>query len=61
MRNFDKLEEDAKHELYPGCIDYSILKFVIEMLNVKHELYLGFIVGLCNLKLIGIIMENLVY
>ena len=35
MRNFDKLEEDAKHELYPGCIDYSILKFVIEMLNVK--------------------------
>ena len=33
--NFDKLEDDAKHELYPGCIDYSILKFVIEMLNVK--------------------------
>ena len=35
MRHFDKLEEDAKHELYPGCIDYSILKFIIEMLNVK--------------------------
>ena len=32
---FDKLEEDAKHELYTGCTDYSILKFVIEMLNVK--------------------------
>ena len=61
VRHFDKLEEDAKRELYPGCTDYSILKFVIEMLNVKHELYLGFIVGLCNLKLIGIIMENLVY
>ncbi|XP_075645867.1 uncharacterized protein LOC142617058 [Castanea sativa] len=35
VRNFDKLEEDAKRELYPGCTDYSILKFVIEMLNVK--------------------------
>ena len=35
VRYFDKLEEDAKHKLYPGCIDYSILKFVIEMLNVK--------------------------
>ena len=27
--NFDKLEEDARRELYPGCTDYSILKFVI--------------------------------
>ena len=35
VRHFDKLEEDAKRELYPGCNDYSILKFVIEMLNVK--------------------------
>ncbi|XP_075636598.1 uncharacterized protein LOC142608811 [Castanea sativa] len=35
VRNFDKLEEDAKRELYPGYTDYSILKFVIEMLNVK--------------------------
>jgi len=35
VRNFDKFKEDAKHELYPGCTDYSILKFVIEMLNVK--------------------------
>ncbi|KAK9990796.1 hypothetical protein SO802_025781 [Lithocarpus litseifolius] len=33
--NFDKLEEDAKRELYPGCTDYNILKSVIEMLNVK--------------------------
>ena len=35
VRNFDKFEEDTKRELYPGCTDYSILKFVIEMLNVK--------------------------
>ena len=35
VHHFDKLEEDAKRELYPGCTDYSILKFVIEMLNVK--------------------------
>ena len=33
--NFDKLEEDAKRELYLGCTDYSILKFFIEKLNVK--------------------------
>ena len=33
--HFDKLVEDEKCELYPGCTDYSILKFVIEMLNVK--------------------------
>ncbi|XP_050289784.1 uncharacterized protein LOC126727931 [Quercus robur] len=33
--NFDKLEEDAKRELYLDCTDYSILKFIIEMLNVK--------------------------
>ena len=35
VSNFDKLEKDAKHELYLGCTDYSILKFFIEMLNVK--------------------------
>ena len=35
VHHFDKLEEDAKRELYSGCTDYSILKFVIEMLNVK--------------------------
>ena len=35
VRHFDKLEEDTKHESYLGCTDYSILKFVIEMLNVK--------------------------
>ncbi|KAK9995691.1 hypothetical protein SO802_020377 [Lithocarpus litseifolius] len=35
VRHFDKLEKDAKRELYPGCTDYSILKFVIKMLNVK--------------------------
>ena len=35
VRHFDKFEEDAKRELYPSCTNYSILKFVIEMLNVK--------------------------
>jgi len=35
VHNFDKLKEDAKRELYPGCTNYSILKFVIKMLNVK--------------------------
>ncbi|XP_050289827.1 uncharacterized protein LOC126727977 [Quercus robur] len=35
VRHFNKLKENAKHELYLGCTDYSILKFVIEMLNVK--------------------------
>ena len=35
VRHFDKLEEYAKRELYPSCTDYSILKFVIEMLNVE--------------------------
>ena len=35
MRNFDKLEEDAKCELYPGCTDFSILKFIVKMLNMK--------------------------
>ena len=31
VHHFDKLEEDAKRELYSGCTDYSILKFVIEI------------------------------
>ena len=35
VRNFDKMFSDSKHELYPGCTDYTLLKFVIEMLNVK--------------------------
>ena len=35
VRNFNKFEKDAKCELYSGCTDYSILKFVIKMLNVK--------------------------
>ena len=35
LRHFDKLEEDAKRELYLDYTDYSILKLVIEMLNVK--------------------------
>ena len=35
VHNFDKFEKDAKRQLYPGCIDYTILKFVIKMLNAK--------------------------
>uniref|UniRef100_A0A2N9GCW6 Transposase-associated domain-containing protein n=1 Tax=Fagus sylvatica TaxID=28930 RepID=A0A2N9GCW6_FAGSY len=35
VRNFDKLLDDAKREVYPGCKDYTLLKFVIEMMNVK--------------------------
>ena len=35
MHHFDKIEEDVKRELHIGCTNYSILKFVIEMLNVK--------------------------
>ena len=33
--NFDKFEGNAKRELDLGYTNYSILKFVIEMLNVK--------------------------
>ena len=33
--NFDKLLDDAKREVYSGCKDYTLLKFVIEMMNVK--------------------------
>ena len=33
VRNFDKLKEDGKRKLYPGCTNYSNLKFVIEMLK----------------------------
>ena len=35
VHHFDKLEKYAKHELYSDYTDYSILKFIIEMLNVK--------------------------
>ena len=35
VHHFDKLVKDAKHELYSDYTDYSILKFIIEMLNVK--------------------------
>ena len=35
VRNFDKLLDDAKREVYPGCTDYTLLKFVIKMMNVK--------------------------
>ena len=26
VRNFDKLLDDAKREVYPGCKDYTLLK-----------------------------------
>jgi hypothetical protein len=35
VHKFDKLLDDAKREVYPGCTNYTLLKFVIEMLNVK--------------------------
>jgi hypothetical protein len=35
VHNFDKQLDDSKREVYPGCTNYSLLKFVIEMLNVK--------------------------
>ena len=35
VQNFDKLLDDAKREIYPGCKDFTLLKFVITILNVK--------------------------
>ena len=35
VRDFDKLLNDAKREVYPGCKNSSLLKFVIEILNLK--------------------------
>ncbi|KAH7849967.1 hypothetical protein Vadar_025729 [Vaccinium darrowii] len=35
MRNFDKLLNDAQRELYPGCESYTLLKYVIEVFNMK--------------------------
>ncbi|XP_028101245.1 uncharacterized protein LOC114300576 [Camellia sinensis] len=35
VRTFDKLLNDAKREVYPGCTNYTLLKFVIEILNMK--------------------------
>ncbi|XP_028125035.1 uncharacterized protein LOC114321972 [Camellia sinensis] len=32
---FDKLLNDAKCEVYLGCTNYTLLKFVIELLNMK--------------------------
>ena len=34
-QNFDKLLDDAKRVVYPGCKDFTLLKFVISILNVK--------------------------
>ena len=33
--NFDKLLDDTKREVYPSCKDYTLLKFIIEMMNIK--------------------------
>ncbi|XP_028122986.1 uncharacterized protein LOC114320089 [Camellia sinensis] len=35
VRTFDKLLNDAKCEVYPSCTNYTLLKFVIEILNTK--------------------------
>ncbi|XP_028085055.1 uncharacterized protein LOC114286158 [Camellia sinensis] len=35
VRTFDKLLNDAKREVYPGCTNYTLLKFVIEILKMK--------------------------
>ncbi|XP_028087367.1 uncharacterized protein LOC114288080 [Camellia sinensis] len=34
-RTFDKLLNDAKREVYPGYTNYTLLQFVIEILNMK--------------------------
>ena len=51
MCNFDKLLDDAKREVYSGCKDYTLLKFVIEMMNVKvmaNLTYKGLDIGLVD-------------
>ncbi|KAH7860786.1 hypothetical protein Vadar_017982 [Vaccinium darrowii] len=35
MRNFDKLLNDAQRDLYPGCKSYTLLKYAIEVFNMK--------------------------
>ncbi|KAF7139945.1 hypothetical protein RHSIM_Rhsim06G0120600 [Rhododendron simsii] len=35
VQNFDKLLNDAQREIYPGSKDYNLLKFVIEVFNMK--------------------------
>jgi hypothetical protein len=35
VHKFDNLLDKAKREVYPSCTNYTLLKFVIEMLNVK--------------------------
>ena len=37
VRNFDKLLDDAKSEMYLGYRVYTLLKFFIEILNVKFH------------------------
>lgn len=32
---FQKLIDDAEQELYPGCDSFSILSFIVQMLNIK--------------------------
>ena len=39
--NFDKLLNDANREVYPSCQNYSLLKFVIEILNFEGYELLG--------------------
>ncbi len=35
MHNFETLLDAAKREVYLGCTYYTLLKFVIEMMNQK--------------------------
>ncbi|KAF7116710.1 hypothetical protein RHSIM_RhsimUnG0018000 [Rhododendron simsii] len=35
VQNFDKLLNDSQREIYPGSKDYTLLKFVIEVFNMK--------------------------
>ncbi|GMP66351.1 hypothetical protein CsSME_00026743 [Camellia sinensis var. sinensis] len=39
VQTFDKLLNDAKREVYLGCTNYTLLKFVIELLNMKASRY----------------------
>ncbi|KAG5524078.1 hypothetical protein RHGRI_030920 [Rhododendron griersonianum] len=35
VQNFDKLLNDSQREIYPGSKEYTLLKFVIEVFNMK--------------------------
>ncbi|XP_024155882.1 uncharacterized protein LOC112163849 [Rosa chinensis] len=35
--NYDKLLQEAERELYPGCTEYSVLTFVVELIHCKVD------------------------